>query len=117
MRDELMVEILLDIITKDNTYVIKALIEDEDFIKYKEIAFSNYCTYDDVKNLIIKYGYEPVNDACIRIAGLKDEQFITNTLITDLRAGYDADPEQALKELDRLNDLCAEAADALEALK
>lgn len=113
-----MMDVMVDIFTKGGGYAIDDILKDEEFIKYKQLAFTRYANWDPIKAMIIKYDYTPVNDVLKYMLKASSEQdWTVKELITDLRSGYDKDPEQAHKELDRLNDLCAEAADALEVLK
>jgi len=117
---EIQNEIMTDIIINGHTYTCERIFEDEDFNKYRELALCSYALYDVPKGLILKYGYEAVNDTLLALMDyrkiLLKRQDDIGQLIEDLNAGYDADPEQAPKELERMCDLCARAANYLEAL-
>lgn len=110
-------EIMMDIIINGHTYTCERIFEDEDFNKYRELALCSYALYDVPKALILKYGYSNVNDTLLTLMDYRKimlkRQDDIGQLIEDLNAGYDADPESAPKELERMCDLCARAADYL----
>lgn len=117
MNEETIKEILMDIIINESTYTLEKIFEDEEFNKYRELALSNYAHFDVPKKLILKYGYAAANDTLLTLMDyrkiLLKRQDEIGQLIEDLNAGYDADPESAPKELERMCDLCARAADYL----
>lgn len=114
---ETMNDIMMDIIINENTYTLERIFEDEEFNKYRELALCEYAHYDVPKALILKYGYSIVNYTLVTLMDhrkiLLKRQDEIGQLIENLNAGYDADPEQAPKELERMCDLCARAADYL----
>ena len=120
MNEEIKKEILMDIIINENAYLADEIIEDEEFCATRQLVLSHYTQYDATKRMIIKYGYDYVNVVMVELMDFRDAMLNrkkdSDGLIEDLNAGYDVDPEQAPKELERMCDLCAKAADYLEEL-
>ena len=120
MNEATIKDILMDIIVTGNKYTISDLLEDEDFNTHRELALAECVQYDYIRKLIIEYSYTQVNAAMVELLDYKKGtdkcKAELTELIENLDAGYDADPAQAPKELERMCDLCAKAADYLEGL-
>lgn len=117
MNEETIKDILMDIIINENTYIANEIIQDEEFCATRQLVLSHYTQYGATKRMILKYGYDNVNAVMAELMDFRNAMLNRkkdiDELIEELNTGYDADPEQAPKELERMCDLCARAADYL----
>ena len=116
MNNEKIIAVLIDIMQAEMPYSVEKLVEDEGFKEYGEIVLAGTYLTETMRTLIQKHGYQPVNDVIRLIAGKETERRNIAQLTAELRSGFDKDPASAARELERMCDLCAQAADALEEL-